>query len=77
MPTLGVRRSAVMRNVLAREAANVETRWGPITGKIAFLPDGSRRFTPEYEDCRRIAVQKGKSLAEIMAAARAAFQTSK
>jgi uncharacterized protein (TIGR00299 family) protein len=72
-PTLGVRRSAVMRSVLAREAVQVETPWGPIAGKVAFLPDGSRRFTPEYEECHRIAVREGKPLHEVMAAAQAAW----
>lgn len=75
-PTLGVRRSVVMRSVLAREAANVETPWGLIRGKVAFLPDGTRRFTPEYEECHRIAVREGKPLAEIMAAAHAAFRST-
>ncbi|HEY3392973.1 MAG TPA: nickel insertion protein, partial [Lacipirellulaceae bacterium] len=75
-PTLGVRRSVLMRSVLAREAVNVETPWGPIRGKVAFLPDGSRRFTPEYEECHRIAVREGKPLAEIMAAAHAAFRSA-
>jgi uncharacterized protein (DUF111 family) len=37
------------------------------------LPDGSQRFTPEYEDCHRIAAREGKLLAEIMAAAKAAW----
>jgi uncharacterized protein (TIGR00299 family) protein len=74
-PTLGLRRSTVMRSVLAREAAKVETPWGPIAGKVAFLPDGSRRFSPEYEECHRIAVREGKPIAEIMAVTRTAFQS--
>jgi uncharacterized protein (TIGR00299 family) protein len=75
-PTLGVRRSALMRSVLARETTKVETPWGPIGGKVAFLPDGSRRFTPEYEECHRIAIREGKSLAEVMACAHAAFRSA-
>jgi len=70
-----VRRSVVMRSVLARQAAKVETPWGPVGGKVAFLPDGTRRFTPEYEDCNRLAVQHGTTLAEVMAAAQAAFRS--
>ncbi len=75
-PTLGVRRSIVERTVLARESVEVQTPWGKIAGKIAFLPYGAQRFAPEYEDCRRIASQRGVSLSEVMAAAVAAFQTS-
>ena len=73
-PTLGVRRSALMRTVLAREQAVVQTAWGPVAGKVAYLPDGSRRFTPEYEDCRRIASQHNRSLADVMLAAQTAWR---
>ncbi len=71
-PTLGIRRTTVLRTVLAREAGSVETPWGPVTGKVAFLPDGSRRFSPEYEACREIAERSGVPLAVVTAAALAA-----
>lgn len=74
-PTLGVRRSIVERTVLVRESLEVQTAWGKIAGKIAFLPNGAKRFAPEYEDCRRIAGERGLSLSDVMAAAVAAFQT--
>ena len=73
-PTLGVRRSTVMRTVLARERHEVKTPWGPVAGKVAYLPDGSQRFTPEYEDCHRVATRHGKTLNEVMSAAHAAFR---
>jgi uncharacterized protein (TIGR00299 family) protein len=66
LPTLGVRRSNMMRTVLPRRAHEVSTRWGKVAGKIAILPDGSERFSPEYEDCRRIAEAHGVSIAEVM-----------
>src|SRR4051812_4109365 len=44
-PTLGVRRSAVTRTVLARESCEVVTSWGTVGGKIAYLPGGGERFT--------------------------------
>jgi hypothetical protein len=72
-PTLGVRRTTVLRTVLAREERTVETPWGPVTGKVAFLPDGSQRFTPEYEACRAVADQHNRSLAEVLTAAQAAW----
>jgi uncharacterized protein (TIGR00299 family) protein len=68
-PTLGVRRSTVLRTVLAREEVEVETPWGPVTGKVVYLPDGSQRFAPEYEACRKLARRSGESLAEVMLAA--------
>jgi hypothetical protein len=73
-PTLGVRRSMVQRSVLARELHEVQTPWGNIAGKIAYLPDGSRRFTPEYDDCARLAKERRITLSEAMAVAAEAFQ---
>ncbi len=50
-PTLGIRRTAVSRTVLARERVTVYTPYGPVAVKRAFLPDGTVRDKPEYEDC--------------------------
>jgi uncharacterized protein (TIGR00299 family) protein len=72
-PTLGVRRSIVTRTVLARDPHLVETPWGKIIGKIAFLPNGSRRFSPEYDACRAVSQQHNVPLAEVVAAALDAF----
>jgi uncharacterized protein (TIGR00299 family) protein len=71
-PTLGVRRTSVLRTVLARSPRTVETEWGPVTGKTVYLPDGSERFTPEYEACRQIAERHNLPLATITAAAHSA-----
>jgi hypothetical protein len=72
--TLGVRRIAVLRTVLAREPHEVVTPWGPIAGKISHLPDGSLRFAPEYEACHRVSAEHGMPLAQVVAAARSAFR---
>jgi uncharacterized protein (TIGR00299 family) protein len=53
--TLGIRRSETRRDALHRDFDTVETRFGPITVKIARLPGGGLRATPEYEDCRKAA----------------------
>jgi uncharacterized protein (TIGR00299 family) protein len=72
--TLGVRRQVVERRTLARRPGRVETRWGAIEGKVACLPDGTQRFAPEYEACRRMADRLGVPLTDVMDAARQAFQ---
>jgi uncharacterized protein (TIGR00299 family) protein len=74
--TLGVRRMTVTRTVLARRPYSVQTAWGPVAGKIAYLPDGSPRFAPEYEACRQIAAQHKLALTHVMAAAQHAFFAS-
>jgi uncharacterized protein (TIGR00299 family) protein len=60
--TLGVRRSMVHRRLLRREECIVETEWGPVAGKKAWLADGTMRFAPEFEACRRIAAERGLPL---------------
>ena len=72
--TLGVRRQLIERHKLSRDPQTVETAWGPVEGKVAQLPNGSLRFTPEYESCRRVAGQHGVPLAQVYDAARKAFE---
>jgi hypothetical protein len=71
--TLGVRRWAADRRVLARQTHRVATAWGPVEGKVGWLPGGTPRFSPEYEACRRIAVEHGVSLHAVYEAAQQAF----
>ena len=73
--TLGVRRQTLARHVLPRAAAEVHTPWGAVRGIVATLPDGTERFSPEYEDCQRIAVEHRLSLATVQTAASAAFDS--
>ena len=76
-PTLGVRRTMVQRSVLSREPHAVQTRLGRVAGKIAYLPDGSARFTPEHDDASRLAKEHGISLAEAVALAVEAFRSAR
>jgi uncharacterized protein (TIGR00299 family) protein len=71
--TLGVRRTTVLRTALAREPHEVQTKWGTIAGKVAHLPNGTKRFAPEYDACHQIAVKERIALAEVIAAAQSAF----
>lgn len=63
--TLGVRRQTVERHTLPRRSIEVETPLGILSGVVATLPDGSERFTPEYESCRQAAERTEKPLSEI------------
>jgi pyridinium-3,5-bisthiocarboxylic acid mononucleotide nickel chelatase len=60
--TLGIRRSDSRRDALHRHSDFVETPYGKIAVKIAHLPSGGLRATPEYEDCRAAAALHGVSL---------------
>jgi uncharacterized protein (TIGR00299 family) protein len=63
--TFGIRRYAVERSKLQREAVTVNTPWGPIRGKRGWRQGGMSVFTPEYEDCARVARQQGIALREV------------
>ena len=72
--TLGVRRTRWTRRILDRRAVEVDTPFGKIQGKVATLPDGTERFTPEYDSCRQIAETTATPLQKIYTAACRAFE---
>jgi pyridinium-3,5-bisthiocarboxylic acid mononucleotide nickel chelatase len=71
--TLGVRRHPVDRHKLRRQAHTVETPWGPVRGKLGWRDGQPPAFSPEYEDCARVARQHGIALREVMARAERAY----
>ena len=70
---LGLRRSTLQRLTLPRRTVTVATPWGEVAGIAAELPDGTVRFSPEYDSCSQIADKNQVPLAEVDAAARRAF----
>jgi uncharacterized protein (TIGR00299 family) protein len=73
--TLGVRRWLCARHKLDRRPHSVETALGPIEGKLASLPEGGVSFSPEFEACKRVAIEKGLPMREVHEAALKAFQS--
>jgi uncharacterized protein (TIGR00299 family) protein len=71
--TFGIRRHRVERSKLARELRTVETSFGPIRIKVGTREGRLITASPEYEDCRRIALEKKIPLREVMDAARREF----
>jgi uncharacterized protein (TIGR00299 family) protein len=64
--TLGVRISDVKkRQILSREIRSVDTPWGPARVKIRHTAGGRQEAVPEYDDCRRIAREKGIPIREV------------
>jgi uncharacterized protein (TIGR00299 family) protein len=70
--TIGLRYTTWSRLVLPREETTVETPWGAVRVKIAVAPDGTRNVAPEYEDCRRVALDRQVPLKLVLQAALAA-----
>jgi uncharacterized protein (TIGR00299 family) protein len=64
--TLGVRRRAVERYTADREIVEVETSLGTARVKIKRVDGDVAGITPEYEDCRTLAIKHGLTLAEVM-----------
>jgi uncharacterized protein (DUF111 family) len=73
-PTFGVRRSAVERTKLAREHVTVQTAFGPVRVKVGRRGGRVVTASPEYEDCRRLAAERGAAFREVYAAAMAAWR---
>ena len=62
--SLGLRVSEVRRWKAVRRQERLQTPWGEVTVKVKVLGESSQVY-PEYEDCRRLAREKGISLMEI------------
>jgi hypothetical protein len=71
--TFGIRISHRHRFCLRRQTRKVETPFGPIAIKVAFLGEEVVQASPEFRDCQRAAEQSGAPLKEVYAAAIAAF----
>ena len=68
--TLGVRRYAVERTALVRETTRVATRYGEVAVKVAHHRGQPLRGKPEYEDCRRLALEHRVPIHAVYAAVR-------
>jgi len=71
--TIGIRFSLAQRRTLRREYRQVQTEYGTVTVKISSLDGQRMNFVPEYEDCRRLAEERGVALKEVQAAATRAY----
>jgi len=63
--TLGVRFQYTQRRILERASAELDSPWGRIKVKKVIRPDGSFHLLPEFEECRRIAKDKGIPLRDV------------
>ncbi len=68
-PTLGLRFYAAERRVQARNFTEVQTPHGVVRMKVS----GEGAYAPEYEDCRKLALESGIALKQIIAEANHAY----
>ncbi len=71
--TLGVRLTDVARRCLEREWQEVETEYGRVRVKVGRMGSEALNAAPEYEDCVRLARERGVAAKTVYDAARAAF----
>lgn len=71
--TLGIRRVPVRRSKRLREEITVETPWGPVRGKLGRRGGVRESFSPEFDDCARVAAEQGLPLRDVYRAAESAF----
>ncbi|OGW26183.1 MAG: TIGR00299 family protein, partial [Nitrospinae bacterium RIFCSPLOWO2_12_FULL_47_7] len=64
--TIGVRISKMARSILTREIREVKLPYGTVRVKIASDQNGVRSISPEYEDCKKIAMETGMPLRDVM-----------
>jgi uncharacterized protein (TIGR00299 family) protein len=64
-PTLGLRVQPVERVVAERRVREVETPWGKVRVKEKWLAGECVAVAPEYEDCARIAHERGVPLQQV------------
>jgi len=55
--TLGIRMQHINRRKVVREQREIESKLGKIKVKVVKY-NGKERFIPEYEECRRLAIEK-------------------
>jgi uncharacterized protein (TIGR00299 family) protein len=63
--TLGVRVQEVRRHEAERDTFEFESSLGPACVKVKRLPGKKPQIAPEYEACRRLALERGMTLAEV------------
>lgn len=70
--SIGARTYPVTKHMLQRETRLVETPYGRVRAKLAWLGERLVNVAPEYEDCLEIAYHRGVPLKEVISAAMAA-----
>lgn len=68
--TFGIRHYQVIRKTLKRTTKKVKTKYGAVSVKIGKLDGRIVSVSPEYEDCRRVAVREKIAFKDIYSEAK-------
>ena len=72
--TIGLRRHSATRTVLQRETVSVETQFGTVRLKVSKLNGRPVTYTPEFDDCVRLARASGVALKVVQSEAMRNFR---
>jgi len=71
--TIGLRTWPAQRRILQREMVTVETSLGAVRMKLSRQNGHVLNASPEYEDCKRLAEERGVPLKDVLAQAAASY----
>jgi pyridinium-3,5-bisthiocarboxylic acid mononucleotide nickel chelatase len=71
--TLGVRYAEMSRERLARETQTIDTPVGPVRIKVARRHGAVMNASPEFDDCARVAAERGLPIKTVQALATKAW----
>ena len=72
--TFGVRTYSAQRRTLPRESVNVHTQYGDVRIKLSRVNGHIQHVAPEFEDCRKLAVEKNVPLQRVISDALRAYE---
>jgi uncharacterized protein (TIGR00299 family) protein len=64
--TFGVRTTRAQRRILPREHVSVSTTFGEVRIKLSRINGRILQFSPEFDDCRKLAVEKNVPLQQVI-----------
>ena len=67
--TFGIRKYKVVRTILTREFKEVDSQFGKIKVKIGKYNGDIKSYSPEYEDCKKVAEKLNRPIKEVYAQA--------
>ena len=71
--TFGARTYTAQRRTLPRESVNVHTQYGDVRIKLSRVNGRVQHVAPEFEDCRKLAVEKNVPLQRVISDALRAY----
>jgi len=63
--SLGIRSFSFVKDTLARKSETIRTEYGEVKIKRSFFKEREVSCKPDFEDCRKIAIEKGIPVKEV------------